>query len=161
MSLAQALEPLTEQQRIYVEQRLMGLGKIAAATAAGYSVPNKVTASIESSPAVQAALAAGKADTLKLVKFTRKHAHDMLMDAYRCSTTAAEQVQAVKELVKLHGIAEPQEVKHTHLHTHEMQGLGDAELMKLAGMEAFTLEGEFTEVVEDQPAWLELTNAPQ
>lgn len=146
MSLAKALEPLTEQQRIYVEQRLMGLGPTAAATAAGYSDPHANAPHFEKLPAIAAAIKAGHADTLKLVKFTRKNAHDMLMDAYRCATTAGEQVQAVKELVKLHGIAEPQEVKHTHNHKHELQGMGDAELLKLAGLADFALEGVFQEL---------------
>jgi hypothetical protein len=127
MDLTPALDGLTDRQRLYVEQRLSGKSVAAAAAIAGYASG----AQVERNPDIQAALNSGRAISARAVGFTREEAHDMLMQAYRNAESASEQVMAVRELVKLHGIAEP--IKHEHTHKHELRALSDDELLRLAG----------------------------
>jgi hypothetical protein len=148
MDLTPALEGLEYKQRIYVESRLKGMAPKAAAVAAGYKGGTNSTKVLENTPAVVNAMRRGMEIFAQDVAFGRREAHDMLMEAYRNSTTAAEQVGAVRELIKLHGLAAP--IKHQHVHegTIALEAMSSEELLKLAQMEDFTLEGEFAEVTE-------------
>lgn len=150
-SLASSLVELTPKERIYVQGRLEGLTQTAAAAAAGYAVPRKEGGVLEKRKHIQAAMVAGMQEVAEEVGFTRKEAHDMLMSAYQNAATAAEQIQAVKEMIALHGIAVPKkiEVKHEHKGTVSLERMETRELMKLADMEDLAFEGEF-EVVDDR-----------
>jgi len=108
---------------------------------------------LESEPAFQEAMVAAMSDLAEEIGFTRKDAHDMLMQAYLGAATAAEQIAAVKEMISLHGIAEPKkiEVKHEHQGTVSLEHMETSELMKIANMTGLTLEGEY-EVVKDDNA---------
>jgi len=151
MKMVEALDDLTDQQRIYVEQRLCGLSQVAAATAAGYADPRRKAYDVENTPRVVDALRKAREVTAKKVQYTREKAHEQLHEAYRNATTAAEQVMAVRELIKLHGVAAPEqvEVKHTHKHDHELRFMDDQQLLEIAGIDGFALEGVFEEVKDD------------
>ena len=77
----------------------------------------------------------------------------MLMQAFRNADTAMEQITAVRELIKLHGVQAPVKVEHEHTHTHELQleNMPLKELMKLANQNNLTLEGEFERVADRKP----------
>jgi len=127
--------------------------QVASAAAAGYSNANHHASTIEKKESVQKELIARMQKVSEEVDFSRKEAHDMLMQAYVNADTAMEQIAAVREMVKLHGIAEPAkvEVNHKHHATLEFDRMDLRQLMKLADIDDFTLEGEF-EVVREHPA---------
>ena len=89
--------------------------------------------------------------TAEEVGFTRREAHDMLMNAYMNAATAAEQIAAVKEMIALHGLAVPKtlEIKHQHTGTVSLERMETHELMKLADMEDLVLDGEF-DIINDR-----------
>ncbi|MEB3319811.1 MAG: hypothetical protein VKI63_02590 [Cyanobium sp.] len=134
---SRALTFLDTRQRAYVEQRLRGLSHSASMAAAGYAaVARRIDQEV---PAVAMALEAGMKASARKMLFSRDDAHEMLMTAYHSAESAGEMVSAVKELVKLHGIAEPAEVRHTHVHEHDYRVMTDAELIQLAQQEPFAL----------------------
>lgn len=150
-SLASSLAKLTPKERIYVESRLAGLSQVASASAAGFAQPRVRGNEVEKRPHIQKALMEAMNDIAEEIGFTRKEAHDMLMNAYQNAATAAEQIAAVKEMIALHGLAKPKQVEHKHEHTGtvSLERMETAELMRLADMEDLVLEGEF-EVLDDQ-----------
>lgn len=150
-NLASSLVKLTPKERIYVESRLAGLSKVASASAAGFASPQKHGYELEKREHIQQALMNAMTDIAEEIGFTRKEAHQMLMDAYTNAATAAEQIAAVKEMIALHGLAVPKQVEHKHEHTGtvSLERMETRELAKLADMEDLTLEGEF-EVIDDQ-----------
>lgn len=153
MDLESSLRKLTHQQRIYVESRLSGMNQLAAGAAAGLSVPRVDSYKVEQLPAVQEAMLAAMQVSAEEIGFSRKEAHDLLMQAYWNADTAGEQIAAVREMIKLHGVAAPQqvEVNHKHVHQGELHLLSNDELMRLADMnDDLVLEGEFTEVEESR-----------
>jgi len=151
-NLASSLVKLNPKERIYVENRLAGLSQVASATAAGYRSPGKHAHELEKKEHIQAAMLVAMSDLAEEVGFTRKDAHDMLMTAYTNAATSAEQIQAVKEMINLHGIAAPKviEVEHNHKGSVSLDQLPTADLIKLAGMESLILEGEFEDVTDDK-----------
>jgi phage terminase small subunit len=146
-------KPLTQKERIFVESRLSGMTQVASAAAAGCGSPNKDGHKFENRPRVQKEMVRRMQAVSEEVDFGRKEAHDMLMDAYRNADTAMEQIAAVREMIKLHGIAEPAKTEHTvkHEQTLSLDRMDLKQLMDLAGTEDFTLEGEF-EVIAELPA---------
>jgi hypothetical protein len=122
--------------------------RVASAAAAGAKQPEKHGYKIEKRPHVMEALTQRMAAVAAEVDFSRKEAHDMYMDAYRNADTATEQIAAVNAMVKLHGLEKPKEllVTHEHTHTGDIELLPTDELIKLAGLTNFVLEGEFEEV---------------
>lgn len=133
MNLQPVLAELDDRERIYVECRLKGMTGMASLVASGLGTKHSV-GNIEKRPAIALAISEGKRLAAEEVGFTRRKAHEMLMDAYNNSSTAAEQIQAVRELVKLHGVAAPTEVKHKHEHAHSLDitKLSDDELLRMA-----------------------------
>jgi hypothetical protein len=146
---------LNPKEAIYTQSRLAGLSQIASASAAGCNNPQRDGYNMEQKPHVQAAIAAALTELAEEVGFTRKEAHEMLMSAFQNAATAAEQIQAVKEMIALHGLAAPKklEVKHNHDHsgTISLERMETGDLMKLANLDqSLTLEGEFKEVKDDR-----------
>lgn len=150
-NLAKSLLKLTAKERIFVESRLAGLTQVAAAAAAGYAHPKTRGSELDAKPNVQAAMLEAMNDIAEEVGFTRKEAHDMLMQAYQNAATAGEQIQAVKEMINLHGLAVPKQIEHKHTHdgTISLERMETRDLLELAGMDDFILEGEFTDVTDD------------
>lgn len=155
MAAALPFTDASDRQRIYVECRLKGMNPTAAATAAGYKNPNKQGHYVENLKAVKEALAAGRAILSDEVRFSRKEAHEMYMEAYRNSANAAEQIAAVNALVKLHDVAKPPTVHHKHEHRHsgELTLLSDDDLLRLADLsdDGLVIEGDFAPVEHDVP----------
>jgi len=154
MTLALSLAELTPRERIFVQSRLEGMTQIASAAAAGYPTPRVDGSRTEKKDKVQAAIIAGMQETAEEVGFTRKDAHDMLYQAWQNAATAAEQIQAVKEMIALHGLAAPKQLEVAHKHDHSgtvnLERLETAELMKIADMgQSLTLDGECEEVVKE------------
>lgn len=155
--LADYLEPLTPMQRLYVKARLEGLSKSAAAAAAGANPKN--TKQFDHSVAVQEALRKGMEAFSAEVLFSRKKAHEMLMEAHANAANTIEQVAAIKELVRLHGVAAPEvkELRHKHAledgRPKEVRNLSDEDLLKLAQLPTEQLphiiDGEYEEVDTD------------
>lgn len=150
-NLASSLAKLNPKERIYVESRLAGLTQIASASAAGYAQPRARGTELEKKPQIQAALMQAMTEIAEEVGFSRKEAHDMLLAAYMNAATAGEQIAAVKEMIALHGIAQPKtlKVEHEHKGTVSLERMETHELMKLADMEDLVLDGEFT-VLDDR-----------
>ncbi len=138
--IADILESLTPMQRMYVQARLKGLSKVAAATAAGGVNPKRNAHKFEESENVRAALRTSRELFAQEVAFDRKKAHDMYMDAYHAADTATEMKLCVDSLVKLHGIAavEVKRLQHEHSgsvdHTGQVQitHLSDSKLIEMA-----------------------------
>lgn len=150
------LAELDPRERIFVKCRMEGMTIIASAQAAGYSDPKSQGYRVEHRERVQKAILEASAIMAEEIGFTRRDAHDMLLQAYQNADTASEQIQAVRELVNLHGLAKPKVVEHEHKHEHNLQleHLSTEKLMELADMEDLTLEGEY-EVIHDPEALLE------
>jgi len=157
-SLASCFQELDQKERIYCENRLAGLSKVASAKAGGWKNAAKMAYEIEKRPHVMNAIVAATQVFADEVGFTRREAHDMLMQAFRNADTAMEQIAAVRELIKLHGVQAPLVVEHEHTHTHEMQleNMPLKELMQLAGSHGLTLEGEFERVADRKRELLEM-----
>lgn len=140
MDFATALSGLTDKQRIYVEGRLRGLTKRAAARAAGAEAdPDRGAEQYESHPQVIAALDKARALSAEQTGIDRKRISDMLEQAYHSATNAMEMVAAARELGRLHGVYAPTNVKVDHNHrltdarsTDDLKRLSTAELMKIA-----------------------------
>lgn len=130
-----------------MQGRMDGLTQIAAGAAAGLHVDFTL---LEKREHFQAAMVAAMSKFAEEVGFSRKEAHEMLLSAYQNSATAAEQIAAVKEMIALHGLAAAKkiEVVHEHKGSVQLESMETNELMKIAGMEHLTLEGEY-EVVKD------------
>lgn len=147
-NLSSALKDLPPKRRIYVQCRLDGMTQTASMQAAG--LKGKASDRLENDPKVQAAMVAACEDLAEEVQFGRREAHDMLMSAYQNAATATEQIAAVRELINLHGIAQPKKVEHEHTHKGvvSLEKMETQQLLKEAGLEHLTLEGEY-EVVKD------------
>jgi len=149
------IETLTEMQRIFVEGVLRGLTDVAAATAAGVTNPRANAHKLRKHPAVAEAIKKGKEMFARDVFFDRKKAHDMLVDAHSNAETTTEQVLAIREMIKLHGIAAP-EVKEIHqtisgkVEHSQLPTMTDNQLLELADLPDDQLpaiiDGEFEEV---------------
>lgn len=150
VSLSASLAKLPVRERIYVENRLQGLSMTASAAAAGYKHPDRRGTELEKRERIQLAIVRASQEIADEVGFSRREAHDMLLDAYRNAATAAEQIQAVKEMINLHGIAAPKqvEVKHDHTGVVSLERMETSDLMKLADMGDLTLEGEFEDMTD-------------
>jgi len=147
-NLPSSLLKLSTKERIYMQGRLDGLTQIAAGAAAGL---NCDFTALENRPHYVAAMVAAMEDLAEETSFSRKEAHEMLMQAYTNAATAAEQIQAVKEMIALHGIAAAKKIEVTHEHKGaiQLERMETNELMKIAGMEHITLEGEYEVVTDD------------
>ncbi len=156
-NLASCFREVSPKERIYCEGRLSGLSKVASAGAAGFANPKKMAYQIEKRPHVMEAIVAATQIYAEEVGFTRREAHDMLMVAFRNADTAMEQIAAVRELIKLHGVQAPVviEVEHTHTHELQLENMPLKELMQLAGQRGITLEGEYERVADRKPEQLE------
>jgi len=146
---------LTTKQQIYVDSRLSGMSITASAAAAGCANPSKNGAKFEKNENVRKEMVKRMDKISEEVDFGRKEAHDMLMQAFINADTAMEQIAAVREMIKLHGLAKPVPVtvEHQHQHLLELDRMPLEQLMKLADMEDLTLEGEFR--VVDPPKLIE------
>jgi hypothetical protein len=128
---------LTEQETQALRYLANGFSKAAAAKAAGFKSP-----SVFDRQHVQEAMKEINDSSLMTVKVTRDHLTQMLFEAHRKSATATEEIAAIRELGKLHGLYEPEKVNHRVTNVHvieEIEGMSTAELLELADMKIHTL----------------------
>lgn len=134
-------------QKHYVEARLQGLTKAAAARAAG--INSTSVTRLERDPKVAAAIRWLLSESTRNVdELTKSDVLSGMMDAVNAAATASELVMAWREIGKLLGVYEP-ERKVLEVHDYsasELKALPDEELAKLAGGRmADVIDGEFTE----------------
>jgi len=141
---------LTDKQRLFAEARATGMTTAQAQRAAG--IAETTAYEYENHPRIKAILQGTARVALRRIAINREDVLEGLMDAVHASQTSTELTAAWREIGKLVGAYEPEQVKHTHIHKtqEQMEQLSDEELLKLADHEGFTLEGEFT--VEDMDA---------
>lgn len=83
---------------------------------------------------------------IESIQFTIDDAHEMLINTHRKSISATEELNTIKEMIALHGLAAPK--KQVNINEHhvfresEMKVLSDKELTKLAGTGSVTLDIE-------------------
>ncbi len=112
---------LTMQQEKLVSLVCSGMTTAAAGRGAGYSSP-------------QAAYQA---------KFSNQHAHMMYMEAYNTSANATEMKNTTDSLVKLHGLAAPENATQVNINingTKQLERMTDEDLLKIAGKDIDYLE---------------------
>lgn len=142
---------LTIQQKRYVEARLQGLNKSAAARAAGSEGDAyRNGTQMEKSPRVRAAIRyLIKESTLNVKELTKSDVLTGMMDAVEAAATAGELVMAWREIGKLLGAYEP-ERKILEIHDYsqdELKQLPDKDLLNMAGGKLQdVVDGEFYEL---------------
>jgi phage terminase small subunit len=143
--MARKKSALTEQQTVYVENRLDGKSKNEAALAAGYSQPT-----VEKSKAVSQALAIARSELSTATQIKRADVIEMLMEAYDMGKIMAESTAmtaAAREIGKMLGFYEAEAIKieltqgQANMHTR-LRMMSDEELLRLASGNATLIEGE-------------------
>ena len=133
---------LTIQQEKLTLLISSGMTIAAAGRGAGYSSPQAAGAAARV-PAVQQAIEYYREEMRETVKFTNQNAHMMYMEAYNSSANATEMKNTTDSLVKLHGLAVPDNAPQVNINingTKQLERMSDADLLKLAGKDAHYLE---------------------
>jgi len=140
---------LTEKQRLYVEARATGMIPAHAARAAGISTGT--AGEWDKHPRIMRILQGTARFALRKLVVSREDVLEGFMDAVHASQTSTELTAAWREIGRLVGAYEPEQVQHTHIHKtqEQMEQLSDEELLKLADHEGFTLDAEFEVVGDD------------
>ena len=136
------LNDLTIQQEKLVQLIASGMSVAAAGRAAGYASPDTAR-DASKRPAVAKALAFLREEMRETVNFRKENAHMMYMEAYTSSANATEMKNTVDSLVKLHGLAEPDNKTEVNINiqgTKQLERMSDAELLQLAGQDLKYLE---------------------
>ena len=133
---------LTMQQEKLVTLIASGMSIAAAGRGAGYSSPQ--TAHVAAKvPDVQKALDFFREEMRETVKFTNQNAHMMYMEAYNASVNATEMKNTTDSLVKLHGLAVPDNTPQININingTKQLERMSDEDLLKIAGKDIHYLE---------------------
>lgn len=137
------LNDLTVQQEKLVTLMASGMTIAAAGRGAGYKdYQGALTASKR--PAVQQALQYFREQMREELKFDRKNAHMMYMDAYNSAANATEMKNTVDSLVKLHGLTAPENATQININLNatskQLERLTDEELLEIAGKQTDYLE---------------------
>jgi len=139
------LNALTVQQEKLVLMMARGMSIAAAGRAAGYATYNTA---LEASkhPSVQKALQYFREQLREEVFFDRTTAHQMYLEAYNVAANATEMKNTVDSLVKLHGLATPDQATQINVNINtsskQLERLSDEELLKLVGQKSDYLEPE-------------------
>ena len=133
---------LTMQQEKLVSLISSGMTIAAAGRGAGHASPS---ASYQAArvPNVQQAVEYFRQEMREDVKFTNQHAHMMYMEAYNTSANATEMKNTTDSLVKLHGLAAPENATQVNINingTKQLERMTDADLLKIAGKDLDYLE---------------------
>jgi hypothetical protein len=141
---------LTVAQRLYVEARATGMTQKASCRAAG--VDDSHSANYENHPRIKRILQGTAKFALRKIAVSREDVLEGFMDAVYASQTSTELVAAWREIGRLVGAYEPEQVTHTHIHKtqEQMEQMSDEELLKLADHDGFTLDGEYTVDIPDE-----------
>ena len=136
------INDLTIQQEKLVQLVASGMSVAAAGRAAGYSSPQTAREAAKR-PAVAKALEFLREEMRETVNFKKENAHMMYMEAYTSSANATEMKNTVDSLVKLHGLAIPDNSTQVNIHvqgTKQLERMSDEDLLKLAGQDTKYLE---------------------
>lgn len=69
------------------------------------------------------------------IKFTKDQATMLLLESHRKSKDSTEEIKAVQELIKLHGLAAPEKREIEITRHDQLRELDDRELQQMAGMD--------------------------
>jgi Zn-dependent oligopeptidase len=114
----------------------------AAGRGAGYSCQQTAYAAMKT-PSVQQAIEFHREEMRETVKFTNQNAHMMYMEAYNASANATEMKNTTDSLVKLHGLAIPDNATQVNINingTKQLERMSDEDLLKIAGKDLDYLE---------------------
>lgn len=142
---------LTDKQDAYVQARLDGKGKRAAAREAGYALS---PTAIEQSEDVKAAIAAARSELSDAAQIRRADVIGMFQEAYTMAKLASEpasMVSAAKEIGKMLGLYEPETIKLALDHNQsslqrKLLTLSDSELLEIANGQGQVIDGEFKRI---------------
>lgn len=133
---------LTMQQEKLVSLICSGMSVAAAGRGAGYATRNAAYEAHQR-PAVQKAIQYFREEMRESVKFTNENAHMMYMEAYNASANATEMKNTTDSLVKLHGLAAPENATQVNINingTKQLERMSDEDLLKIAGKDIDYLE---------------------
>lgn len=133
---------LTMQQEKLVTLMASGMSTAAAGRGAGYSTP-QAAYSAAKIPEIQKALDYYREEMRETVKFSNQNAHMMYMEAYNASINATEMKNTTDSLVKLHGLAVPDNAPQVNINingTKQLERMSDEDLLKIAGKDIHYLE---------------------
>lgn len=137
------LNDLTVQQEKLVTLIASGMTIAAAGRGAGYKDYNTAL-DASKRPAVKQALQYFREQMREELKFDRKNAHMMYMDAYNAAANATEMKNTVDSLVKLHGLSTPDNATQININLNatskQLERLTDEELLEIAGKQTDYLE---------------------
>ncbi|WP_148291031.1 hypothetical protein [Alteromonas mediterranea] len=69
------------------------------------------------------------------IKFTKDQATMLLLESHRKSKDSTEEIKAVQELIKLHGLAAPEKKEIEITRSDQLRELDDRQLQEMAGMD--------------------------
>ncbi len=136
------LNDLTIQQEKLIQLIASGMSVAAAGRAAGYASPQAAREAARR-PAAAKALEFLREEMRETVNFKRENAHMMYMESYQSAANATEMKNTVDSLVKLHGLATPDNSTQVNINiqgTKQLERMSDADLLKLAGQDIKYLE---------------------
>lgn len=140
-------ELTSQQEQLMIYIAFGGMSIAAAARAAGYRDIQYVYEMLKREDKARY-LKFFKEQAEEDVRFTRNHAHAMLMQAWTNTANATEQVKVVDSLTKLHGLNEPdpnQQV-NVQINVHNagkvLENMSDEELLRVAGQKGGHLDPE-------------------
>jgi len=144
---------LTKQQEQFVRYYLLGYSTTEAGKAAGYSQAN--SSKLVNNAVIQRTLTYFREKEFDRIAVSRESITKLFFEAHRKSGTATEEVAALREIARMHGLYEPQKIQTISVNINSerhIEAATDADLLKLAGfgnthfnLEA-TIDGEFEEV---------------
>lgn len=148
------LQRLTSQEVKFVTLITRGLSTSAAGKQVGLT-PAQSRAWLDL-PNIRSALSAARDRVEQHIGFavTRENLTMMLLEAHGKAGTAMEEIAAIKELGKMHGVYEPEKkvVEHQKItRVEQLRNLSDEELTQLAQLKLDSIDAtdaEFTEVAE-------------
>lgn len=132
---------LTSQQEQFVMLHMRGLSPTAAARAAGYKHPERAGPGLLRTKSVQQAIELVSEKAFGDMRVTREQLTIDLYNAHSHAANASEEVMALREIGKLHGLYAPQEKKISMdadikvTNTKQIERLTDEQLIKQLGEE--------------------------
>lgn len=131
-------DSLTFQEQRFVMFCMKGLQPVAAARAAGYTA-ELAGPSLLRQKRIRQAMQNVTQYELYDTRVTRERLTHMLFEAHSHAATATEEINAIRELGKMHGTYEATKVEHKVdleakiTNVRQLEQLSDAELAQLAG----------------------------
>ena len=148
--LADPTGRLTVQQERFVFLLVQGMTPKQAARGAGYA-ENTSPSSILSLKPVSEAVRWFQQTGRDQVKVNRDKLTMMLFDAHSHAATATEEIAAVRELGKMHGLYESDQQKikanqvNVEIKVSKYENMTDEELMRIAGIDSLEPQKDFIE----------------